>query len=452
MGSKALKIDSLDLDLENPRITLATDQRDAMQKIIKDQGQRLITLAESVAAKGFNPIDRLLVMRSPTRNNRFVVLEGNRRVLVAKLLKNPALVETLSFPASAKNKLLKASRSFHIDRLEPVDCFEVGDREQGNEWIRQRHIGPDGGRGIVGWSTVATSRFSGRYPALQALDFVLEHGDLSSDVREAIADRFPLTTLDRLLTTPDVRSALGLTLNNGKLKTTLPPFEVLKPLQRIVLDLGTKQIKVNDLRSTRQQTAYVESFAAAYRPDLNLGGGLSQPLQEISSDTFSAGSPQAAVRPQRRPRSRTSVIPPSCRLAITVSKIDGIFNELKTLQLSKHVHSIGVLMRVFLEMSVDDYIETKAHGSLKFKEPRGGRLIDKTLRAKVGEVVSHLVAEGGNERDFRGVMVALSDESNPFSIDTLHAYIHNRFFTPTDVHLTTGWDNAQRFFEKIWPV
>lgn len=34
MAAKSLKLDSLDLDLENPRITVATDQRDAMQKIL----------------------------------------------------------------------------------------------------------------------------------------------------------------------------------------------------------------------------------------------------------------------------------------------------------------------------------------------------------------------------------------------------------------------------------
>jgi hypothetical protein len=53
MAAKALKIDSLDLDLENPRITLATDQRDAMQKIIAEQKAKLINLAESIAVKGF---------------------------------------------------------------------------------------------------------------------------------------------------------------------------------------------------------------------------------------------------------------------------------------------------------------------------------------------------------------------------------------------------------------
>jgi hypothetical protein len=70
MSTKPLKIDSLDLDLENSRITLASDQRDAMQKILNEQKFRLINLAESIAAKGLNPMDRLLVLRSP-RQGKF---------------------------------------------------------------------------------------------------------------------------------------------------------------------------------------------------------------------------------------------------------------------------------------------------------------------------------------------------------------------------------------------
>jgi hypothetical protein len=34
LAAKSPQLDSLELDLENPRITLAMDQRDAMQKII----------------------------------------------------------------------------------------------------------------------------------------------------------------------------------------------------------------------------------------------------------------------------------------------------------------------------------------------------------------------------------------------------------------------------------
>jgi hypothetical protein len=124
---------------------------------------------------------------------------------------------------------------------------------------------------------------------------------------------------------------------------------------------------------------------------------------------------------------------------------------LKILQLTKHVHSIGVLLRVFLEMSVDDYLENKAGSSLTFKDPNSGRTLDKKLKDKVKQTIAHMVANGEAEKDFKGVITALNDPMNPFSIDTLYAYIHNRFPTPTDTHLVTGWDNAQRFFEKIWP-
>ncbi len=144
------------------------------------------------------------------------------------------------------------------------------------------------------------------------------------------------------------------------------------------------------------------------------------------------------------------MVPKSCRLNIATPKIDGVFNELRGLLLAKHVHSISVLMRVFLEMSVDDYLENRANISLKFKDPNSGRLLDKKLREKVKETIDHLVASGVPDQDLRGVKVGMNDALNPFSIDTLHSYIHNRFFTPTDVQLVTGWDNAQRFFEKIW--
>ena len=62
-----------------------------------------------------------------------------------------------------------------------------------------------------------------------------------------------------------------------------------------------------------------------------------------------------------------------------------------------------------------------------------------------------MVKNGADPKDFKGVTNAIDDEKHPFGIDSLHAYIHNRFFTPLDRHLVTGWDNAQPFFEKIWP-
>lgn len=144
-------------------------------------------------------------------------------------------------------------------------------------------------------------------------------------------------------------------------------------------------------------------------------------------------------------------MPKDCKLTITNAKIQKICGELNTLQLATHVHAIGVLLRVFLEMSVDDYLVSKAGEKLTFTA-KGGHTGFKTLSVKVKETIDHMVANGATADDFKGVLAGLKDQHHPFSIDTLHAYIHNRFFTPTEGNLVTGWDNAQRFFETIWPL
>ncbi len=163
-------------------------------------------------------------------------------------------------------------------------------------------------------------------------------------------------------------------------------------------------------------------------------------------------TPAPKQKKTRAPRAspRTSIIPKACKLNVTNAKIDGIYSELKRLQLSLHVHAIGVLLRVFLEMSVDDYLVNRVEAKLTYYDSKNNRHIEKKLAAKVKEVIQHMVANGASERDFRGVLAGFHDDQHPFSIDTLHAYIHNRFFTPTEGNLTTGWDNAQRFFETLW--
>ena len=101
-------------------------------------------------------------------------------------------------------------------------------------------------------------------------------------------------------------------------------------------------------------------------------------------------------------------------------------------------------------MSVDEYLTTKAGLLLTYKDPNNQQVREKTLRTKVKEAVAHMVQNGAAEKDLKGVTAALADNNHPFAIETLHLYIHNRFFTPLDRHLVTAWDNAQPFFGNIW--
>jgi hypothetical protein len=448
MGQMDLEIDQLQLDLVNPRISKADGQREAIQRILEDQGAKLGNLAESIVEDGLNPMDRLLVIKSESGDDKYTVLEGNRRTAAVKILKNPAMLTDLELPNSLQKKLEKLAQGFDPKSLEPIACFEVDSRAEGNSWIEQRHTGEDEGRGIVRWSGVAASRFRGRDPALQAFDFVKQFGSLSEEQKRLLEGRFPITTLDRLLSTPSVRSEIGFNIKDGKLLTALAPDEAIKPLRRIVMDLAEKAVNVSKLKSKEQQRDYISKLARRDKPKASASPAQIRPVDEFSEQDFTTRSKAKSKRGMRRTKSpRTVVVPRTCHLNITNSKIDEIYNELRTLQLAKYPHSISVMLRVFLETSVDHYL-SKASIPLVVPTPGGDK--DKNLRKKVDDCIDHMVKSGADRKDFKGVITALRTDDRPFSPDLLHSYVHNRFVTPLERDLTAAWDNGQPFFARIW--
>jgi len=170
MASKQLDIDELLLDLQNPRISKASSQREAIQKIIEDQDVKLVVLAESIVTDGLNPMDRWLVLKSADERGKYIVLEGNRRLATIRLLHNPAVMNDLEVRAPVKKRLEELAKQFAVKSIEPIDCYEIDDRADAATWLTQRHTGENQGSGIVNWGGMATARFRGRDPALQALD------------------------------------------------------------------------------------------------------------------------------------------------------------------------------------------------------------------------------------------------------------------------------------------
>lgn len=446
MPSKSLNIDDVLLDLENPRISRSTSQREALQKIIEDQDVKLVALAESITEDGLNPMDRLLVIKTDDGSGKWTVIEGNRRLAALKILSNPAVLAGIEVRSPVQKRFEALAHGW--DRsITKLDCFELAGRAEGATWIKQRHTGENDGRGIVNWVGVASARFRGSDPALQALDFVLKHGSLTDEEKVDIESRFPITTLDRLLSTPAVRSALGLAIQDQKLHTALPPEDVIRSLTRIVRDLANKSINVTDLKKKEQQIAYVGKLGTDL-PNLAKATGATKPIDGMDADDF---KPEPKLKPKvstKLPPARRTLIPKGCNLGVTNTKISEIVKELRSLSLHDSPHAISVLFRVFLEQSVDDYL-TRNGSSLT--HPKGGGAKFKSLKDKVAEAVGIMETAGTPKKDLDGVSKGIADTRSPLCAETLNNYVHNRFYSPQERELKVSWDNAQRFFELIWP-
>jgi len=443
-----LKIADLVLDHDNPRITHSDGQQEALQKIVKDQKTKLVKLAQSIADKGLNPMDRLLVLRTHSKPERFIALEGNRRVAAFKLLTNPSVMSGLDMPEPMKKIIERIAEKFSKSKVEPISCFELGSRQEGDYWLELRHKGENQGMGIVDWTSVASGRFRNRSPAIQALEMVTERGGLSADQRAKITDKFPLSTLQRIVEDREVRKSIGLDVKGGKLITTLPAQEVLKPLKKIVLDLATKQKRVGSLMKTAQMLEYIGEFDKRSTPDLTKARKEARTVDEIPIAEF--GKPIA--KPSRRtpdPSDRREVVPSSCKLKVTDNRIAEIYKELRVLKLIDAPNSIAVLLRVFLEMSVDHFLENNG-GSLEISLPNGRKKF-KDLDKKLAETIALIVSMNVPAAHFNSVKRAVSNKHSPMHTDLFHMYVHDRFATPIPQDLKAAWDHAQPLFEKIWP-
>ncbi len=204
-------------------------------------------------------------------------------------------------------------------------------------------------------------------------------------------------------------------------------------------------MNVTALKSKDQMVTYVSKLGKDL-PKLSKRSGAAKPVDEWSDSDFKQPSPKPKPKPRPAPVRKT-LIPRDCYLTVSNAKIAEITKELRSLLLTEYPHSISVLFRVFLEQSVEHYL-TASSIPLQVKTQAGMK--DKSLRTKVGEAIATMVKNGTPKKDLVGVEKGIDGKNNPLFIDTLHNYVHNRFYSPTERDLKVAWDNAQVFFENIW--
>ncbi|MGE0150479.1 MAG: hypothetical protein AB7R87_24200 [Parvibaculaceae bacterium] len=449
MADIELKIEHLVLDNDNPRITHSDGQQQALQKVIKDQKMKLVRLAESIVERGLSPIEKFMVLEVNQKPKRYIALEGNRRVTALRLLTNPAAMTGLDMPDGMQRAIERLAKIFDKSKVEPLDAHEVGSREEGRYWIELRHNGEDDGRGIVGWKPIVAARFRKKEPAIQAFDMVLEHGGFSEEEAEALRSGFSLTTLRRLIESKDVRAAIGLSIKDGQLLTRLPGDEVIKPLKKFVIDIAEKTVDSRRFNKTEPMLEYVRGFKKSEKPDLSKKVA-ERPVEGIQKSEFQKAPVRKKTITRKKSAERLQVVPKGTQLNVTDNRIAEIYQELQTLKLEGARNAIAVLMRVFLELSVDHFLEDHG-GSLKFTPSGSPREKFKTLDNKLAETVDMLVSMGVPKAHFTNIVRDLSLDSSPMNTDLFHGYVHDRFATPSPKELTAAWDHAQPLFAKIWP-
>lgn len=246
---RTIKVTDIHLDQENPRFPPVNSQREAIDAMLTDQGEKIATLALDIYQNGLNPSVKLILFKD---GKYFVDGDGNRRLTALKLLETPSLAD--AFPKVRKriDAILKRAGQVPTE----VGCVIFSDRTAARHWIAVNHGGEQDGRGQINWNAEQKDRFE-RKPSigLEALD-LLTHRGLITTADKAQVNK---STLDRLLSYKEVKSDLAITKKGDHFN-----FENVDHLRSTVLNLRGKT--VDEVYTATKGKTFVKGALASSEP------------------------------------------------------------------------------------------------------------------------------------------------------------------------------------------
>lgn len=448
--TKRCSVTSLLLDTQNPRLPQsggALTQKQMIEELVTHDA--VFELAKDISTQGFFPTEILLGVKD---GDHVVIVEGNRRLAALKLLINPELA-----PQTHLEKFRRLSEAVTPKSIEKVNVTLAPSRQAATPILLSRHIGLS----VQGWSRPMQARFYRQLLELKVTpdELVQKYGVSQADLQKYVqADavyrlacsldfpeavktqvqdtrQFPLSTLERLVTSQPVREFLQLKPDpNQVLVSTAKSDEFLKAFRRIVEDVATGKVdsrKANDEPAIRK---YVEDIAAV-KP--KSGGKGKFALRDHLSQTEKPSGPVSTqpTKPRNGSKSK-SVLPKSLKCFCQDTRTEAIHAELRRLDVAKHPNASAVLLRLLLEFSVSLYLDTT--GNIK-------PLLDKAKADKkppdwypsLRHLMRHLLTldTGLKPLEVKALQKFVNTEDHGATLDSLDGFAHNRRIDPSETEL-----------------
>jgi hypothetical protein len=426
-------------DPNNPRVPEeGLGQREVLLAIAKAADDEIAVLARDIVTQQSIDPSALPIVIEAKEPNRYIVLEGNRRLTAIRALENPSMFEGV-FSASVFDEIRKMSTVYRTSPIANINCCLMPDAKSAEHWIDLRHTGKNGGAGVVAWGPHEKARFTARTKKksethTRLLDFLEEAGHLRKTERQKV----PVAAFARLVRTRSVRERVGFSTDSDGVLKFKNEDTAVAGLMHIAHDLASGKVKTGHIYDLEQRNEYAANLPIA---------------STSSKGNFPAGHSQQQSKgsngksPFRGQRERDRLIPQDWKVPISDPRMQRISKELRTLSLTDYPNSVAVLFRVFVELSADHYLVTKMQ-----KTKDSIRVYGYSLKKKLTEIVEYLLKNNAISRqDAAPIRSACQNDSFlASSIISMNEYIHNFQMNPTKQNLLTAWEAFDDFIAVLW--
>jgi hypothetical protein len=364
-------------------------------------------------------------------------------------LDNPKLTDNVKL----KNKFNKLKSRIKINDNFKLECLITKDKEQGLRYIDRKHLR---GNNEVSWGDNERAHHNARRGNASQKELLkvaitkrIKDLDFPEELKEQVLGHGFVTTFWRLIDQNPAWSTFGFSFDdNGGLQTKEKEFD--KKLKVIIFDVLQKG-KFNNKLFSRLNTKEIESYLKQITKD-----DYKRVTDEIKKQTKTNLFGKESISVQKNnganrsiPKSslRKYLIPKTCFYTIQETKINNIYCELRDHLLIDDSNdavpnAVGVLFRVFLEISLDYYAKMNGH---EFKKSN-------TINQKISWVVKNLEGKKYDKKKFNNInkVGSATGHKSYLSIENFHEYVHSTTTQPTSSELKGKWDNLQDFFEILW--
>ena len=426
MSYRTLPLNSLVVNPANDRHGELENETAAIARLFALREQHMRNLTKDLVTKGevFEPP---LVYPD---GDKFIVADGNRRTTCLKLLDKPRrapTVELQQFFADQK----KAWRG-RFPGPHPMPRGD-GSGSRRRHSLSSSHRESDG-IGQSNWDDRMKNNFvvrTGKGTGSSVADEI--------EKRLAAADmlpkkKIPRSNMNRLLSAEAIRNRLGFSIRKGKFEYLRNEDAVRRALHRVADDLASGKLTLNEIWDTDSKLNYIDK--------LDQEGVLPTvadlPKKPSTSPIPTPPKPQPA--PVAPPPARVNLIPHieyGVAWAGRLQRHHAIWDELQfRLDLSEHPNAISVLLRVLLELAVDNYITRTKPATVNDNDK---------LAKKILKVAEDLHGQRKITVKYRDVFKKAQNIDALISTDTLNRYVHSPQFAPSPEHLKALWDTLAEF-------
>ena len=475
-GHKNRSIKRLHLDLRNPRLgrPAVDTEVEAMARLLKEFGTKIIGLARSIAEHGLNPTESWAIVHE---DGKYVVLEGNRRLVACRLLDNPNKAPD-SETAATFERIKRGVRTAG-SYLNP-SCVEFEHRADARYWIHLKHHGAGSGEGTAAWGpemVYLDQVNSGSSPVewnefWYWLEETYEHDRPLVDlIDQARHDQY--TLMERVYTWK-VKELLGASFTQpGQISVDVDTEKIKPFIHELITGMLTPQPKDPKAPGAADVLVISSRTLNSRDPARKLLGGVWRdtvgdadvtPATTLSADTDAsspaqgtgeaepvpdpfntsssaagagtAGGPASESAPERRnSRSAGSRVRQPRTLKSETHLYHGVqrthmpqrlrrlLQECSGLEIRSHPETASVMARIAVELAADALID---HQSLK---PKSKHLIDK-LTAVMRHLDPRLDAKDPTRPELAGTWAAIrTDTTDGHFLRDLNNCVHSYQFT-----------------------